>query len=149
MIYLNRMKISPGMCGFQGKSCHVVVTQVGVITLASKTWGFISELPHPFNTILNQLDHCRLFSKSLEQAVGSPGSSEYPLQYSWASLVAQTVKNLPAMQETWVQSLGWEDPQLRGGHGNSLQYSCLENPHGQRCLVGYSLWGRKESVMTA
>ena len=28
----------------------------------------------------------------------------------WASLVAQTVKNLPAMQETWVQSLGWEDP---------------------------------------
>ena len=34
----------------------------------------------------------------------------YPLQYSWASLVAQMVKNLPAMQETWVQSLGWEDP---------------------------------------
>ena len=33
----------------------------------------------------------------------------YPLQYSWASLVAQTVKNLPAMLETWVQSLGWED----------------------------------------
>ena len=34
----------------------------------------------------------------------------YPLQYSWASLVAQLVKNLPAMQETWIQSLGWEDP---------------------------------------
>ena len=33
----------------------------------------------------------------------------YPLQYSWASLVAQTVKNLPAMWETWVRSLGWED----------------------------------------
>ena len=33
----------------------------------------------------------------------------YILQYSWASLVAQMVKNLPAMQETWVQSLGWED----------------------------------------
>ena len=33
----------------------------------------------------------------------------YPLQYSWASRVAQTVKNLPAMQETWVGSLGWED----------------------------------------
>ena len=33
----------------------------------------------------------------------------YPLQYSWTSLVAQLVKNLPAMQETWVQSLGWED----------------------------------------
>ena len=34
----------------------------------------------------------------------------YPPQYSWASLVAQLVKNLPAMWETWVQSLGWEDP---------------------------------------
>ena len=33
----------------------------------------------------------------------------YPLQYSWASLVAQIVKNLPAMQGTWVQSLGWAD----------------------------------------
>ena len=33
----------------------------------------------------------------------------YPLQYSWASLVAQLVKNLPAMQETSVRSLGWED----------------------------------------
>ena len=33
----------------------------------------------------------------------------YPLQYSWASLVVQVVKNLPAMQETWVQPLGWED----------------------------------------
>ena len=38
----------------------------------------------------------------------------YPLQYSWASLVAQMVKNLPAMQETWVQSLGWEDPLEKG-----------------------------------
>ena len=33
-----------------------------------------------------------------------------PLQYSWASLVAQLVKNLPAVHETWVRSLGWEDP---------------------------------------
>ena len=33
----------------------------------------------------------------------------YPLQYSWSSLVAQQVKNLSAMWETWVQSLGWED----------------------------------------
>ena len=41
----------------------------------------------------------------------SPGEGiGYPLQYSWASLVAQLVKNLPAMQETWVQSLGREDP---------------------------------------
>ena len=38
----------------------------------------------------------------------------YPLQYSWASLVAQVVKNPPAMQETWVRSLGWEDPLEKG-----------------------------------
>ena len=34
----------------------------------------------------------------------------YPLQYSWASLVAQLVKNPPAMWEIWFQSMGWEDP---------------------------------------
>ena len=46
--------------------------------------------------------------------------SGYPI---WASLVAQRLKRLPAMQETWVQSL--EDGE---GNGNHLQYSCLENP---------------------
>ena len=41
----------------------------------------------------------------------SPGGGYgNPLQYSSASLVAQMLKNLPAMQETWIQSLGWEDP---------------------------------------
>ena len=41
----------------------------------------------------------------------SPGEEKgYPLQDSWASLVTQLVKNLPAMRETWVQSLGWENP---------------------------------------
>ena len=38
----------------------------------------------------------------------------YPLQCSWASLVAQLVKNPPAMLETWVQSVGWEDPLEEG-----------------------------------
>jgi len=44
----------------------------------------------------------------------------------WASLVAQMVNSLPAMQEIRVQSLGQEDS-LRDGNGNPLQYSCLEN----------------------
>ena len=35
-----------------------------------------------------------------------------------------------------------------GGHGNSLPYSCLEDPHGQRSLAGYSPWGHKELDMT-
>ena len=38
----------------------------------------------------------------------------YPFQYSWTSLVAQLVKNSPAMWETWVQSLDWEDPLEKG-----------------------------------
>ena len=46
--------------------------------------------------------------KSAEEGIG------YPLQYFWASLVAQLVKNLPAMQETWVRSLGWKDPLEKG-----------------------------------
>ena len=50
----------------------------------------------------------------------SPGEGNgYPLQYSWASLVAQLVKNPPAMLETWVQSLGWEDPQEKGKASHS------------------------------
>ena len=45
----------------------------------------------------------------------------YPLQYSWASLVAQMVKNPPAMWETWVWSLGWEDPLKKGKATQGLQ----------------------------
>ena len=61
---------------------------------------------------------------------------------SWASLVAQMVKNMPAMWKTWVRFLGWEDPLEEG---NPFQYSCLENPHGQRSLVGYSPWGHSQT----
>ena len=51
----------------------------------------------------------------------------YPLQYSWTSLVAQLEKNLPAMWETWVQSLGWEDPLEKGmaTHSSILAWRIL------------------------
>ena len=48
----------------------------------------------------------------LERSTGE--GIDYPLQYSWASLVAQLVKNLPTMLETWVRSMGWEDPLEEG-----------------------------------
>ena len=58
----------------------------------------------------------------------------YPLQYSWASPVAQLVKNPPAMWETWVQSLGWEDPLAKGKatHSSILAYRSpwTEEPGG-------------------
>ena len=56
----------------------------------------------------------------------SPGEGTgYPLQYSWAYLVAQLEKNLPEIQEIWVQSLGWEDPLKKGKatHSNGLENS--------------------------
>ena len=58
-----------------------------------------------------------------------------------ASLVAQLVKNLLAMQETWVQSLGWEDPLGKGKatHSNILAWRIHEL---------YSPWGHKESDIT-
>ena len=44
----------------------------------------------------------------------------YPLQYSWVSLVDQLIKNPPAMWETWLQSLGWEDPLEKGKATHSV-----------------------------
>ena len=59
--------------------------------------------------------------------------------------MAQTVKRPPAMRETWVQSLGQEDPLEKG---MATQYSCLENSMGKRSLAGYSPCGSKELDMT-
>ena len=114
----------------------------------------------------------------------------YTVLYQYgASLVAQLVKNQPAMQETpvgsfpWVGKIPWRRDRVptpvflgfpggsdgkestcnaedlgsipglgrslfKGGCGNPLQYSCLENPRGQRSLVGYSPWGHKKSDTT-
>ena len=55
----------------------------------------------------------------------SSGEGEdYPLQYSWVSLMAQLVNNLPAMWDTWVRSLDWEDPLEKGTatHSSILAY---------------------------
>ena len=65
----------------------------------------------------------------------------YPLQYSWASLVAQLVKNLPTMWETWVQSLGWEDP-LEKGKATRSSILAWRIPRTVKSM------GHKESDMT-
>ena len=56
----------------------------------------------------------------------------YPLQYTWAYLVAQLVKNPPAMQETQVRSLGWEDPLEKGTatHSSILAWRIPWTVHG-------------------
>ena len=71
----------------------------------------------------------------LEKGIG------YPLQYSQASLVAQLVKNLPAMWETWVRSLHWEDPLEKGTATTPVSWP--GEFHGL-----YSPWGRKEMDTT-
>ena len=72
-----------------------------------------------------------------------PGSGRSPgeginnqLEYSWASLLAQTVKNPPEMREIWIQSLGWGDPLEKEMATDS---SILPGEsHGARSLAGYS-----------
>ena len=66
----------------------------------------------------------------------------YPLQYSWAPLVAQMVKNLPAVRETWVGKISWR----RAWQPTPIFF--LGESHGQRSLVDYSPWGHKETDTT-
>ena len=66
---------------------------------------------------------------------------DYPLQYSWVSAVVQLAKNPPAMWETWIWCLGWEDPLEKGKV--SIPVFCPGEFHGL-----FSQWGCKESNMT-
>ena len=86
-------------------------------------WGLAIEFSGIINTVLG-FPHSSVGKESACNA-GDPGlipgsgrstgeGIGYPLQYSWASLVTQLVKNLPAMWETWIQSLGWQDPLEKG-----------------------------------
>ena len=79
----------------------------------------------------------------------SPGEGiGYLLQYSWASLLAQTLKNLPAMWETWVQSLGWEDSMEEGMaiHSSILAWRIPMNRGAWKAT--YSPWDHKVLDMT-
>ena len=62
-----------------------------------------------------------------------------------ASLIAQLVNHLSAMQETWVQFLGWEDP-LEKEMATPPPVFLPGESHGQRSLVGYNPWGRKSQT---
>ena len=111
-------------------------------------------LPLLFNTIRNFLGFpdswvgkestCNAGDPRLTPGLGRSAGEGigYPLQYSWASFVAQLVKNLPALQETWVWSLGWEDPLDKG---NTTHSSILAWRFPQTV---YSPLGCQESDMT-
>ena len=95
---------------------------------------------------------CGSVDKESACNVGFPGSipgsgrpagegAGCPLQYFWAALVAQLVKNLFAVQQTWVRSLGWEDPLEKGRLPTPVFWP--GEFHGL-----YSPWGQRESHMT-
>ena len=96
-----------------GSSVH------GIFQARVLEWGAIA-----FSVILLGFPHSSVGKESTCNA-GDPGSIPgsgrspgegigYPLQYAWASTVAQLIKSLAAMWETWVRSLGWEDPLEKG-----------------------------------
>ena len=78
-----------------------------------------------------------------EEHVRMQGGEDGHIQ---GSLGGSLVKNLPAVQETWVQSLGLEDPWRKEWQPTSV--FLLGKSHGERSLAGYSLWGRIESDTT-
>ena len=90
--------------------------------------------------------HCSSWAWLPHDIWDFPGPAIEPVSPVLAFLVAQMVKNLPAVQKTQVLSLGWEDPLERKWQSTSV-FSPGES-NGQRSLVGYSPWGRKESDMT-
>ena len=75
----------------------------------------------------------------------SPGEEiGYPFQYSWTSLVAQTVKNQPSVPYTWVQFLGWEDP-LEEGMATYSTILAWRMPMNRGAWQDCSPWGGKKS----
>ena len=119
----------PMDCSLPGFSAH------GIFQERVLQWGAIA-----FSGNARDLDSIPGSGKSLGEGIS------YPLQDLWSSLVAQMVKNPPAMQETWVRSLGWEIPWRRAWQPTPVFLPGESNR--QRSLAGYSPWGHKESDTT-
>ena len=85
-------------------------------------YGLFSSFP---SSLVGKESTCNAGDPGLERSAGE--GIGYPLQYFQASLVAQLVKNPPTMQETSVQSLGWEDPLEKGKatHSSILPWRIL------------------------
>ena len=103
--YLSRFLFNPHFC-------LQIQTSLAII---SKCWEL------GFGGHITLLSTCNAGDPNLISGSGrSTGEGiGYLLQYSWGSLVAQLVKNPPVMQETWVRSLGWEDPLEKGNANHS------------------------------
>ena len=87
--------------------------------------GFWSSVGFPDSSV-GKKSTCSAGDPGLVPGSGRSAGEEvgYPLQYSWASLVAQLVKDPPAVRETRVQSRGWEDPLEKGKTTHSSILAC-------------------------
>ena len=96
---------------FIWRSCIVLLNSPSVFIILSKLTILILRTGFPGSSAGKESACNAGDPGSILGLERSPGEgTDYPLQYSWAFLVAQIVKNPPAMHETWIQSLGWEDP---------------------------------------
>ena len=124
----------PMDCRLPGSSVH------GILQARILEWVSIS-FSRGSSQTRAQTQVCYIASRFLPSE--SPGFNEPPgkvLKLLWRhthSLVAQRIKNLPAMWET-QGSIPWLGRSPGGGNGNPFQYSCLEKPQGHRSLAGYS-----------
>ena len=98
-------------------------------SLGGTTWKRLDNVKERFYGKPDQASLLRVFLYSYFPTLvclacqGIPGERiGYPFQYSWASLVAQLVKNPPAMRETWVLSQGWKIPLEEGAHSSILAW---------------------------
>ena len=105
---------------FSEKNQHYLPVTFIISSLATSLGTFLHPLLYtlpfsPGNSAGKESTCSAEDPSSIPRLERSPGEAiGYPLQYSWASLLAQMVKNLPTRWETWVRSLAWEDPWRRG-----------------------------------
>jgi len=104
-------------------------------------------LTHPVNLCVLYFSVSHFSKQREKQIYHSTVWNENIFCHICASLVAQMIKKSPCNvgDLSSVPGLGRSPG---GGHGKPLQYSCLENPHGQRSLAGYNPWGHNKSDMT-
>ena len=87
-----------------------------------RSWSLLSKQGFPGSSASKELACNAVDPGSIPGSGRPPGEGNgYLLQFTWASLVTHMARNQPAMRETWVQSLGWEDPQC----SKALKSSCV------------------------
>ena len=106
-------------CSLPGSSVHGIfqarILEWGAIAFSVLMTRTLEMMGFPDSSVGKESACNTGDSGSIPGSESSPGEGiGYPLQHSWISLVAQLLKNPPAMWETWVQSLGWEDPLEKG-----------------------------------